>query len=68
MAPVAEKVEPEPLDLKDISLRLSENVEIEKTLLSGEIMTDQLSYDQESVDDKKCGAHTQDFILFCLKC
>jgi len=64
------------LNLSDINLRLSENVEIEKSLKKNklkELLVDKdvaasLPQIELTEAEKKCGAHSQDFILFCLKC
>lgn len=63
------------LDLNDINLRLSENLDYEKNLkqnLAGLIQnshSDQVNNTDHSEGQvQKCEQHAQDYILFCLKC
>lgn len=61
----------ELLDLNDINLRLSENLDYEKNLKHGLTMTNIVpreSVKESFEEEQKCAPHNQDFILFCLKC
>lgn len=62
----------EMLDLNDINLRLSENLDYEKNLkqnLAGLVITqDPTASELEGPVLTKCEQHLQDYILFCLKC
>lgn len=67
------------IDLNDINLRLSENlalVEGNRPLAEDEDAESQVQISEEKMASpreftnltNKCGAHVQDYILFCLKC
>jgi hypothetical protein len=59
------------LNLDDINLRLSENVQLQNSI--GKLRKAQQREDSPAdmkaqMEENKCGYHATDFILFCLKC